>query len=52
MTRRIITANALTAELYRDNYCHVPESTELYNRINASLYRYEPDCPASRQPDV
>jgi len=54
MTESILEHDQETKKAFVDNYCRVddPEAQELYSRTHATLYRYEPDCPAARQPNV
>lgn len=41
-------------QAFEEHYCAVdePETQRLYNRTGATLYRYQPDCPADRRPQI
>lgn len=44
--------NATARSRFLGNYCRVPNQSPAYAEVNAILYRYEPDCPAVRQPQT
>lgn len=51
--RQMFTWNETAAEMFKDNYCRVPEADSLYQRTNSYLYRYQPDnCPEEQRPTL
>jgi hypothetical protein len=54
MTEAIIENNSTAETAFATNYCRVAdaETQWLYNRTHSTIFAYEPDCPAARQPAV
>jgi hypothetical protein len=54
LVRRLIADNATATRLYQARYCRVSdaETQAAFSATNATLYRYQPDCPAARAPSI
>lgn len=54
LVRQLIADNATLTRLYEARYCRVPdtETQAVFAQTNATLYRYEPDCPTGREPSI
>jgi hypothetical protein len=52
MSHRMLRYNDTAREAFEANYCRVDSADQLYDRTNATLYRYQPDCITSKTPTV